>query len=51
MAAVRDYLIGRQAPAAVADTTARELVVPLRVTKCGALIVATRGQRDNSAVP
>lgn len=50
-AAIYDYLIGRQAPATVADTAARELPVPLRVTKRGALILATRSQRDPSDVP
>lgn len=48
-AAIRDYLIGRQAPATVADTASRDLAVPLRVTKRGALILATRSQRDTSA--
>lgn len=50
-AAIRDYLIGRQAPAAVADSASRELAVPLRVTKRGAFILATRSQRDTSAAP
>lgn len=40
--AVRDYLVGRQAPPEAADAAARELPVPLRVTKRGALIVARR---------
>jgi SAM-dependent methyltransferase len=38
--AVRDYLIGRQAPRTVAEEAARALPVPLRVTKRGALFVA-----------
>lgn len=41
-AAIRDYLVGRQAPAEVAAAAARELPVPLPVTKRGALIVAKR---------
>jgi len=48
-AAIRDYLLGRQAPATIADTASRELPVPLRVTKRGALILATRS-RDTSGV-
>jgi SAM-dependent methyltransferase len=38
--AVRDYLVGRQAPRAVAEAAARALPAPLRVTKRGALFVA-----------
>lgn len=38
-AAVRDYLLGRQAPAATAEEASRALPVPLRVTKRGALLV------------
>lgn len=41
-AAIRGYLLGRQAPVDVADAAARELPVPLRVTKRGALLVAGR---------
>jgi len=44
-AAIRDYLIGRQVPAKVADAASRGMPVPLRVTKRGALILATRSQR------
>lgn len=40
--AVRDYLLGRQAPAAVAGTASREMSVPLCLTKRGALLRATR---------
>lgn len=40
--AIRDYLVGRQAPPEAADAAARELPVPLRVTKRGALIIAQR---------
>lgn len=40
--AVRDYFLTRQAPARVADSPARELPVPLTVTKRGALIHAVR---------
>jgi SAM-dependent methyltransferase len=40
-AAIRDYLLGRQA-AEVAAAAAREVPVPLHVTKRGALIVAKR---------
>jgi SAM-dependent methyltransferase len=43
--AVRDYLLGRQAPAPVADRAARELPVPLSVTKRGALVVGRRPTR------
>ena len=50
-AAIRDYLIGRRAPATVADTAARELPVPLRVTKRGALILATRSEHATTPVP
>jgi hypothetical protein len=35
-AAIRDYLLGRQAPA---EAAAHALPVPLRVTKRGALLV------------
>jgi SAM-dependent methyltransferase len=38
--AVRDYLLGRQVPAAVADTACREMSVPVCVTKRGALLRA-----------
>jgi len=41
-AAIRDYLLGRQAPAEAADAAAHALPVPLRVTKRGALLVARR---------
>lgn len=41
-AAVRDYLLARQAPVTVADAAARDLPVPLTVTKRGALIHAVR---------
>jgi SAM-dependent methyltransferase len=41
-AAIRGYLLGRQAPIDVADAAARALPVPLRVTKRGALLVARR---------
>jgi SAM-dependent methyltransferase len=37
--AIRDYLVGRQAPAAAADRAAAELPVPLAVTKRGVLVV------------
>jgi SAM-dependent methyltransferase len=40
--AIRDYLVGRQAPTEAADKAARELPVPLAVTKRGALILATK---------
>jgi SAM-dependent methyltransferase len=40
--AIRDYLLGRQAPPEVAEAAARELPVPLTLTKRGALIHATR---------
>lgn len=40
--AIRDYLLGRQAPANVADAASREMSVPLSVTKRGALINAGR---------
>lgn len=39
--AIRDYLLGRQAPAAIADAASREMSVPVRVTKRGALLRAT----------
>lgn len=45
-AAIRDYLLGRQAPPVAADAAARELPVPLPVTKRGALIVATTTSDD-----
>jgi hypothetical protein len=41
-AAVRDYLLGRQAPRAAAEATAAELSTPMRVTKRGALLVGRR---------
>ena len=41
-AAIRDYLVGRQVPAEVADAAAEEVRPPLQVTKRGALIVAGR---------
>jgi SAM-dependent methyltransferase len=44
-AAVRDYLLGRQAPVAAADRAAAELPVPLTVTKRGALMVGTKPAR------
>ncbi len=50
-AAIRDYLMGRLAPDTVADRASHELPVPLRVTKRGALVLATRSQRDGSAAP
>jgi hypothetical protein len=37
--AIRDHLLGRQAPA-TAEAAARALPVPLRVTKRGALLLA-----------
>jgi SAM-dependent methyltransferase len=40
--AIREYLLGRQVPAAIAQRAADELPVPLSVTKRGALILATR---------
>jgi SAM-dependent methyltransferase len=40
--AVRDHLLGRQAPPAVAERAAAELPVPLTVTKRGALVVVRR---------
>ncbi|MGH3494330.1 MAG: class I SAM-dependent methyltransferase, partial [Sciscionella sp.] len=49
--AIHDYLIGRQAPAMVADTALHELPVPLRVTKRGALILATRSKAQHHAAP
>ena len=39
-AAIRDYLLGRQAPPAAAEAAARSLPAPLRVTKRGALLLA-----------
>jgi SAM-dependent methyltransferase len=39
---IRDYLLGRLAPPAVADQAARDLPVPLTVTKRGALLVGAR---------
>lgn len=42
--AIRDYLLGRQAPAAIADAASREMSAPVRVTKRGALLLATRSQ-------
>lgn len=44
--AIRDYLLGRQAPPEAADAAARELPIPLPVTKRGVLIVATITNRD-----
>jgi SAM-dependent methyltransferase len=38
--AIRDYLLGRQTPAAAAEAAARALPVPLQVTKRRALLVA-----------
>jgi SAM-dependent methyltransferase len=40
-AAVRDYLLGRQAPADVAQSAVQRVRTPLRVTKRGALLVAS----------
>jgi SAM-dependent methyltransferase len=40
--AVRDYLVGRQVPAAIASAAARRANVPLRVTKRGALCFARK---------
>ena len=40
--AVRDYLLGRQASARQAERAAEALPTPLRVTKRGALLTATR---------
>jgi SAM-dependent methyltransferase len=42
-AAVRDYLVGRQAPSEVARKAARSVPTPLRVTKRGALLIASAG--------
>jgi SAM-dependent methyltransferase len=42
--AVRDYLLGRTAPADAAERAASELPVPLTVTKRGALVVGRRGE-------
>lgn len=42
-AAVRDYLLGRQAPAEAAERAAAELRTPLRITKRGALLIASAG--------
>jgi hypothetical protein len=39
-AAIRDYLLGRRAPATAAEAAARALPVPLEVTKRGAVLVA-----------
>jgi SAM-dependent methyltransferase len=39
---LRDYLIGRQAPVEAASAAAREMPVPLRVTKRGVVVVAVR---------
>lgn len=50
-AAIRDYLVARQAPAEVAAAAARELPVPLPVTKRGALIVAKRSLHSRPTVP
>jgi len=41
-AAVRDYLLGRQAPRAAAEAAAAELCTPMRVTKRGAVLVGRR---------
>ena len=41
-ASIRDYLVGRQVAAEAAAAAAREMPIPLRVTKRGALIVAGR---------
>lgn len=38
--AVRDYLVGRQAPRSIAEAAARALPAPLQVTKRGALFAA-----------
>lgn len=38
--AIRDYVVGRQAPRSVAEAAARAFPAPLRVTKRGALFVA-----------
>jgi SAM-dependent methyltransferase len=42
--AVRDYLLGRQAPADATERAAEELPTLLRVTKRGALVVAGAGR-------
>jgi len=49
--AVRDYLSGRQVPAGVAAAAADETPVPVRVTKRGALIVATRSEHGTTTGP
>jgi SAM-dependent methyltransferase len=41
--AVRDYLLGRQAPPDAAARAAEELRPPVRVTKRGALVIASAG--------
>ncbi len=43
-AAIRDYLLGRQAPAHIADAAARDIPAPFTVTKRGALIHTTPSQ-------
>jgi SAM-dependent methyltransferase len=48
--AIRDYLLGRQAPIEAADAAAHALPVPLRVTKRGALLVA-RCRQPRAAGP
>ena len=50
-ASIRDYLLGRQVPAEAAAAAAREMPVPLRVTKRGALIVAGRSPYDGPRIP
>ncbi|WP_222263019.1 hypothetical protein [Modestobacter marinus] len=42
-AAVRDHLLGRQAPPDAATRAAEELRPPVRVTKRGALVIASSG--------
>ncbi|RBY76456.1 hypothetical protein DQ238_17350 [Geodermatophilus sp. TF02-6] len=42
-AAVRDYLLGRQAPPSAALRAAAELPTPVRITKRGALVIASGG--------
>lgn len=50
-ASIRDYLLGRQVPAETAAAAAREMPVPLRVTKRGALIVAGRRSHGGPRIP
>lgn len=50
-ASIRDYLLGRQVPAEVAAAAGREMPVPLRVTKRGALIVAGQSPYGGPCIP